>query len=98
MAIPPGTLAFRLTLGCLLAVPVSIAIVGFLPRGWRGAGLLVSMSAVAASGIAGGLIGRRALQEGTPHTGRTIVVSIVGLTIGVTAGLSVILALGSLVT
>ena len=56
------------------------------------------MSAVAALGIAGGLIGRRALQEGTPHTGRTILVSIVGLTVGVTAGLSVVLALGSLVT
>ena len=97
MAIARATLAFRLTLACLLAVPVSIALVGLLPVGGRGAGLFVSMLTVAALGIAGGLVGRRALQEGTAHTGRTIVVSIVGLTVGVTAAISVLLALTSLV-
>jgi hypothetical protein len=93
----PSVRAFRLTAASILALAATLVVVAVLPVSWRTVAFLVGLAAVGALGIGGGTIGRRALQAGAPHPGRTIAVSIVGLTLGATATISAALGLLSLV-
>jgi hypothetical protein len=90
--------ANRLSAASLGALLGTAGVLAMLPVGWRGPALLAGLLAVAALGIVGGMAGRRALQAGAaPHPGRTIAVSIAGLTLGATAGVVAVLAAMSLV-
>jgi hypothetical protein len=98
MALTDVARANRLSAASLGALLGTVGVLGVLPAGWRGPALLAGLVAVAAFGIVGGLAGRRALQAGTaPHPGRTIAVSIAGLTLGATAAILAVLAAMSLV-
>lgn len=93
----PSVRAFRLTAASILALVTTLVVVAILPVSWRTVAFLVGLAVAGALGIAGGMIGRRALQAGAPHPGRTVAVSIVGLTLGVTAAISAVLGVLSLV-
>jgi hypothetical protein len=83
----------RLTLASVLGVPLTAVVVGSLPLGWRTVAYVLALTLVAGCGLVGGWTSRTALQQGAPHPVRTIAVSVVGLTIGLTAGIFALTAL-----
>ncbi len=85
----------RLTVAAALGLPLTAVVVGSLPLGWRRVAYVAALAAIAVCGIAGGWAARAALLRGVPRTARTVAVAIIGLTIGVTAGIVLILGLVS---
>ena len=87
----------RLTIAAVLGVPLTAVVVGSLPLGWRTVAYVLALVLIGACGVVGGWSSRTALQQGAPHPIRTIAVSVVGLTIGVTAGILALTALAGAV-
>jgi hypothetical protein len=87
-AIEDASRGTRLVLAAFLAVPVALGVTAVFPQGARPPVFVVGLAVIAGLGVWGGLLARRALLAGTERTGRTILVGIAGLTLGVVAALS----------
>jgi hypothetical protein len=68
------------------AIPVTGAVLAATPTGARAAVYVVGLAAIAALSFAAGLAGRRALSAGTVLRARALIATIVGLWLGLTAG------------
>ena len=97
----PGDLDARIgmTLAAVgvLLLPITIVAVGLSPQGARAAIFLMGLAATATVSIWGGVLARRALVTGTRHRPSAMAAGIVGLVVGVTSALMVVLSLAGLV-
>ena len=75
----------RLALIGLGAIPLTIVLVGLVPRGLRAGVYLAGLGAVAVVSIVGGARARRALSAGTALRARAITGAILGFWLGITA-------------
>jgi len=70
----------------IVAIPATGALLAAAPTRGRAAVYLVGLAAIAGISLAGGLLGRRALSAGTALRARALTATIVGLWLGLTAG------------
>jgi hypothetical protein len=70
----------------VVAVPATATLLAAAPNGARAPVYLLGLAAIAATSCAGGLLGRRALTAGTALRARALTATIVGLWLGLTAG------------
>ena len=66
-------------------IPVTAVSIAVVPVGAREAVYLAGLAAIAATAIAGGVLGRRALSAGTALRARAIAGAILGFWVGMTA-------------
>ncbi len=76
-----------------MAIPAALGVTAAFPEGARRAVFIAGLGPVAALCIAGGLAARKALLGGTSRIGRSVLVGITGLTLGVVAAVSLVTAL-----
>lgn len=88
--------ALRLVIAGVIAIPLSIGVVGLFPAGSRLVPFGLSMAVVGSLTITGGWRARQALAAGTTRVGPGIAIAVTGLTIGVVAALVAVTALVSL--
>lgn len=77
----------------IVAIPAALGVTAALPAGARRAVFIPGLGLVAALCIAGGLAAREALLAGTTRVGRSVLVGIAGLTLGVVTAVSFVTAL-----
>jgi hypothetical protein len=79
--------SFRVSLLCVVAIPVLVVALTALPDGWRGAAFVAGLAAVAAVAIWAGLVGRRVVGEADAPDWRAAAGAWIGLTLGVTTAI-----------
>lgn len=77
----------------IVSIPAAVGVTAAFPEGARRAVFITGLGLVAALYIAGGLAARKALLAGTTRVGRSVLVGITGLTLGVVAAVSFVTAL-----
>jgi uncharacterized membrane protein YfcA len=87
---------FALTLGGAAGIPILVALVAWLPQGWRKAVFVAGLAAVAGACLRGGAVARSAIGAPTPYRGRAIVGTFLGLILGLTAAVFLFWTLVSL--
>lgn len=85
-----ATRGLWLALGGLALVPVALLSVAVVPEGGRIWAFLVGLSVAAAVAARGGWIARRAFAADKVHRGRAFVGAVLGLGLGLTAGMVVL--------
>lgn len=85
-------LATRLVLSALVAIPAAVAITAAFPTGLRPAVFLTGLAGAGALGLIGGMRARRLIVQGTDRPVRIILSAIVGLTVGLVAGIAIVAA------
>jgi hypothetical protein len=92
----PATAGIRLVVAGIAMLPASVALTAAFPTAARPAVFIIGLGAVAGLCIAGGIQARGALLSGVIHTGRTVVVGIVGLTMGGVAAIAFVTAVAGI--
>lgn len=79
--------SLRVSLLCVVAIPVLVVALTALPERWRGAAFVLGLAAIAAVAIWAGLLGRRVVAEADAPGWRAMAGAWIGLTLGVTTAL-----------